>query len=134
MKDYMKQKQSEESPESKSKKQEYMKQKRTMESPKSKPKKRKYMKNYMKGKRESMSFHSSVQISESKQKKKQYMKEFMKRKRSQTEPIERKIFKFHIVSQGPLYICTCCDQLWYRHSVSSATTLKVNNPEIKKSF
>ena len=26
--------------------------------------------------------------------------------------------KFHnSVSAGPLYICTCCDQLWYKHSV-----------------
>ena len=25
--------------------------------------------------------------------------------------------KFHnSVSAGPLYICTCCDQLWYKHS------------------
>ena len=39
------------------------------------------------------------------------------------------ISKFHeIVSQGPLYICSCCDQLWYKHSVSSANTLKKSNP------
>ena len=29
--------------------------------------------------------------------------------------------KFHnSVSAGPLYICTCCDQLWYKHSVLPA--------------
>ena len=29
--------------------------------------------------------------------------------------------KFHnSVSAGTLYICTCCDQLWYKHSVSPA--------------
>ena len=39
------------------------------------------------------------------------------------------ISKFHeIVSQGPLYICSCCDQLWYKHRVSSANTLKKSNP------
>ena len=28
------------------------------------------------------------------------------------------IKKFHAaVSRGPMYICTCCDQLWYKHSV-----------------
>ena len=32
------------------------------------------------------------------------------------------------MSQGPLYICSCCDQLWYKHSVSSANTLKKSNP------
>lgn len=28
--------------------------------------------------------------------------------------------------------CTCCDQLWYRHSVTSATALKENNPDVQK--
>ena len=40
--------------------------------------------------------------------------------------------KFHdIVSQGPLYVCTCCDQSWYRHSVISASTIKESNPDIE---
>ena len=35
------------------------------------------------------------------------------------------IKKFHAaVSRGPMYICTCCDQLWYKHSVISAQTFK----------
>ena len=39
------------------------------------------------------------------------------------------VHKFHItVSKGPLYICTCCDQLWYRHSVNSAENLRLSNP------
>lgn len=43
------------------------------------------------------------------------------------------ISKFHeIVSQGPLYICSCCDQLWYKHSVSSANTLKKSNPAARE--
>ena len=41
--------------------------------------------------------------------------------------------KFHnSVSAGPLYICTCCDQLWYKHSVSLADRLRLVNPEITK--
>ena len=34
------------------------------------------------------------------------------------------ISKFHkMVEQGPFYICTCCDQLWYNHSVLHANKL-----------
>ena len=41
--------------------------------------------------------------------------------------------KFHnSVSTGPLYICTCCDQLWYKHSVSPADRLRLVNPVITK--
>ena len=41
--------------------------------------------------------------------------------------------KFHnSVCAGPLYICTCCDQLWYKHSVSPADRLRLINPEITK--
>ena len=41
--------------------------------------------------------------------------------------------KFHnSVSAGPVYICTCCDQLWYKHSVSSADRLRLINPDITK--
>ena len=57
----------------------------------------------------------------------------MKQKCTQSEPLQSLISKFHdIVSQGPLYICTCCDQLWYRHSVVPAATLKENNPDVQK--
>ena len=34
----------------------------------------------------------------------------------------------NIVSQGPLYICSCCDQLWYKHSVSTADKIRKSNP------
>ena len=38
------------------------------------------------------------------------------------------IQKFHaVVSRGPLYICSCCDQLWYKHSVVSAEKLRLSN-------
>ena len=41
--------------------------------------------------------------------------------------------KFHnSVSAGPLYICTCCDQLWYKHSVLPADQLRLVNPDIAK--
>ena len=43
------------------------------------------------------------------------------------------ISNFHdIVSKGPMYICSCCDQLWYKHSVRSADTLRHVNPDIDK--
>ena len=41
--------------------------------------------------------------------------------------------KFHdSISEGPLYICTCCDQLWYKHSVSPADRLRSANPDVIK--
>ena len=43
------------------------------------------------------------------------------------------ITKFHdVVSRGPLYICTCCDQLWYKHSVVCADKLRQSNPHVQK--
>ena len=43
------------------------------------------------------------------------------------------ISKFHnIVSSGPFYICSCCDQMWYRHSVVFALQVRENNPGIDK--
>ncbi len=45
------------------------------------------------------------------------MKGFMRQQRSEEHlSLQILITKFHnIVSQGPLYICTCCDQLWYKN-------------------
>ena len=46
---------------------------------------------------------------------------------------ESLIRNFHeSVSTGPLYICTCCDQLWYRHSVFPANQLTLKNPDMVK--
>ena len=107
---------------------EYMKRKRSTEDPQSKQKRNDQKKEYMKGKR-------STEDSQSKQKLNYCNKEYMKRKQSESvnRSIESLIFKFHnIVSQGPLYICTCCDQLWYKHSVLPAATLKKTNPAIGK--
>lgn len=43
------------------------------------------------------------------------------------------VTKFHsLVSEGPLYICTCCNQLWYKHSVYQAARTRLTNPDITK--
>lgn len=43
--------------------------------------------------------------------------------------ISDEITKFHVaVSRGPFYICSCCDQLWYRRSVTTAEKLRLSNP------
>ena len=47
--------------------------------------------------------------------------------------IQSWISKFHeVASQGPLYICTCCDQLWYNCSVLCVDKLRQSNPDIDK--
>ena len=47
--------------------------------------------------------------------------------------IDLLIRKFHeIVNQGPLYICTCCDQLWYKHGVIHAVKLRQLNADMNK--
>ena len=39
--------------------------------------------------------------------------------------------KFHAaVSEGPIYICSCCDQLWYKHSVTTAEKLRLSNASV----
>lgn len=55
---------------------------------------------------------ASTQNSEFKERRKQYIKQYRKRKQAS--------------------LCTCCDQLWYKHSVVPATTLKENNPDVHK--
>ena len=103
-----------------------------VQSAESKQKQTQYMKEYRERKRANESFQQPIQSPESKQKKTQYMKEYREQKRFQCEPLHKLIAKFHdVVSQGPLYICTCCDQLWYKHSVIPAAVLKKNNPSIQ---
>ena len=47
--------------------------------------------------------------------------------------IADEVKKFHTaVSSGPLYICSCCDQLWYKHSVTAAKKLRISNPDMVK--
>ena len=43
------------------------------------------------------------------------------------------IDQFHkSVSKGPLHVCSCCEQLWYKHSVSPAERLRSSNPSPAK--
>ncbi len=99
-----------------------------------KQKKRLYAREYRKRKQAcSESSQPSTVSIQAKQKKRLYTKEYRKQKRCEFEPLQSLISKFHdLVSQGPLYICTCCDQLWYKHSVIPAMTLKENNPDVQK--
>ena len=47
--------------------------------------------------------------------------------------MEFAINRFHeIVNQGPLYVCTCCDQLWYKHSVRCTNKFRQSKPDIVK--
>ena len=106
----------------------YMKTKRLTKDPQSKKKNNEYMKEYMKTKR-------LTKNPQSKRNNNEYMKEYRKRKPSEALTLQSLILKFHdIVSKGPVYICSCCDQLWYRHSVSSAATLRKTNPNIEKNL
>ena len=134
MKEYKKRKQLTKDPKTKQKSNEYMKEymkgKRLTKDPQSKQKSNEYMKEYMKAKR-------LTKDPQSKQKNNEYMKQYMKQKRSepQNQSLQSLILKFHkIVSEGPLYVCSCCDQLWYKHSVSSATALKKLILVLKKIF
>ena len=59
-----------------------------------------------------------------------YMKAYRAKPKSK---IELTISKFHeIIAQGLLYICTCCDQLWYKHSVLNAKKLTESSPDIRQ--
>ena len=49
------------------------------------------------------------------------------------DPIGDLVAKFHKdVSEGPLFICTCCSQLWYKHSVCPAERTRLSNPNMIK--
>ena len=58
---------------------------------------------------------------------------YMKSTRAKEKKIQFLISRFHdIVSQGPCYICTCCDQLWYKHGVLQTNILRQQNPDVHK--
>lgn len=83
------------------------------------PKANAYMKNY----------RASKASKEQRTKVNAYMKSY----RAKKSNIEYYICKFHeLVSQGPVYICTCCDQLWYKHTVLKTDKLRKQNPDIHK--
>ena len=106
-----------------------------IQSPEFKQKRKQYMKEYRQRKQVSESFQTPTQSPEFKQKRKQYMKEYREQKHFDGESLQNLIAKFHYVaSQGPLYICTGCDQLWYKHSVIPVQHLKRIIPVCKKTF
>lgn len=42
---------------------------------------------------------------------------------------------FHeLVSNGPVYVCSCCDQLWYKHSVSLADKIRKEYPSSAEKY
>ena len=73
-------------------------------------------------------YRASVQSPDQKIKHNSYQKTY---RAKQKNTIEASILKFHkMIAQGPLYICTCCDQLWYKHGVVNANKLRESNPNI----
>ena len=141
--------QSTQSSQSKQEKREYMREYRrkqarnssqpsTKSTEATKQKNRKYMKEYRKHKQANNNSKPLPQSPDTiKQKKKQYAKEYRKQKKASksfqplTQTPEANV-KQKCTQSEPLYICTCCDQLWYRHSVVPAATLKENNPDVQK--
>lgn len=66
-------------------------------------------------------YRTTTASAKQKAKNKAYMKSY---RATSTTNIQYFISQFHeVVCQGPVYISTCCDQLWYRHSVLSAEKL-----------
>ena len=57
----------------------------------------------------------------------------VQKKKITNTTVADKVRKFHAaVSEGPMCICYCCDQLWYKHSVTTAEKLRVSNPSVIK--
>ena len=44
------------------------------------------------------------------------------------QPLLMKSENFMLMSRGPEYVCSCCNQLWYKHSVITAEKLRLSNP------
>ena len=56
-----------------------------------------------------------------------------KKKQIANTTVADEVRKFNAaVSEGPMYICSCCDQLWYKHSVTTAKKLRLSNPSLIK--
>ena len=61
--------------------------------------------------------------------------EYQRNYRASNTSLKFLVTKFHdMVIQGPVYACTCCDQLWYKPSVLHADKLRHSHPEIDKYF
>ena len=62
-----------------------------------------------------------------------HFSELNMRKAQKHKTLEETISAFHsAVSEGPIYICTCCDQLWYKHSVCQTHNIRLSTPNIVK--
>ena len=65
--------------------------------------------------------------------KKQHSMNYQRNYGASNASLQFLITKFHdMVSQGPLYVCSCCDQSWCKHSVLHADKPTHSNPEIDK--
>ena len=74
-------------------------------------------------------------LPEDKARRNEYMKEYRAKKSKCDNDIEKSISLFHeIISKGPMHICTCCDQLWYKHSVKHVNKLRKSNLILKSTF
>ena len=57
-----------------------------------------------------------------------YMKQYR-----ENDNVQFWISKCHnMINQGPLYVCTCCDQLLYKHSALNDDKLRQSNSDILK--
>ena len=55
-------------------------------------------------------------------------RQYQKEKNLYNSTITDEIRKFHAnICRGPEYICSCCNQLWYKHSVITAEKLRLSN-------
>ena len=55
-------------------------------------------------------------------------RQYQKEKNLYNSTITDEIRKFHAnISRGPENICSCCNQLWYKHSVITAEKLRLSN-------
>ena len=73
-------------------------------------------------------------LTKKRQKAKQaYHNRFAQSEENCTLTLEELIANFHnAMSNGPIYICTCCDQLWYKHSVFLADKIRASHPDAVK--
>lgn len=59
-------------------------------------------------------------------------RECVKKKIANTT-VADEVRKFHATaSEGPMYISSCCDQLWCKHSITAAKKLRLSNPSVIK--
>ena len=109
------------SPEKRLKRNEYLKKYREMNaSPEKRSKTNEYLKKYR-----------EINASPEKRlKTNEYQREY---RQGHKTSMEFAINRFNeIVNQGPLYVCTSCDQLWYKHSVRCTNKLRQSKPDIVK--